>query len=609
MKKRIAILLCLALLLSMVPVLALPHVASAAPATTIDINGGAAVPSYTGGNGSYTFADGVLTLTDFKDTTNPITWTDGDLEIVVNGDCEVSGIGGSGSVGTLTISGTGKLIVTGADIEVVSLRNDLIIDGAEVKSIGTGSASVGVFIYGGNLLVKSGGSLEGAGNGSNGIYVASSSVDDGKGNIIVDGGTLKGTGDQGIQSNMGNITLLSGSITGIADGTGTGIYAMRQNDIGGKITVNGGTMTGTNTSTTSHQRANGIRAMHGMEITAGKVVAENQNPGAAALRVEGAALNMSGGELEATNTDGTFAAAANGVLAEAGITMTGNSKMTGTTESKRNGSGIRSYAAITLMGSDAGKPSMTGIGDIGIWVQDNSGNLSDIQVEGATIKGVGNSRSGIMCRILAVANSVADVESKNGIAIDCGELNLSGENTINATGADTAIYAQNTLKAVGNQYVRATATGVDGLYAVEPYGYGIVMNGSGDFDVNLTKGYIQATGMKGKLEFQGNVYNAGAGIAFFDDRIKVTLGANTIVEDGQVLINCDPAKDRFKQAYGKDGVVADKTVISVFVEEKPEEAPPATGDDANTTLWLWGMLGATLIAIAALYRRRIHRHP
>ncbi|MDL2225722.1 carbohydrate-binding domain-containing protein [Eubacteriales bacterium OttesenSCG-928-M02] len=722
-KKRFALMLCVAMALLLLPMISLPDVASAAPdtaASTITIGVDtvtASNPTGTDGSGGeYSFTDGTLTLDGYKAEDKAIKWNDGFLNIVVNGDCAVQNISNSDMAGTLTISGRGTLKLS-ADGDAINLQKGLRVDEATVHAtntktgeynnavavetgdvtvtnkgkliaatLGTGDASglrinngnltveeggfvqvesagqYGIRLDRGNLTIQSGGSVEGNAPVGFGVVI--------KGNITVDDGTLSGNGySNGINVNGGDITLESGAITGTTSGDLAAIYVGRSGAAGGRIMVNGGTLTGENTSTTSSEYANSIRAEYGMEITDGKVIGKTSNPGAAAVWVQGDMLDMSGGELEGTNSATT--GNANGVLAEGGITMKGNSKMTGTNQSTEGGIGIRSYADITLMGSSAGKPSMTGIGASGIVA-------TDIQSESATIKAVGSNGAGIGCNTLDVANSVVDAQSKNAyadpFAINSLVMNLSGENTIHATGAGAGIHVSDSLKAVGNQYVHATATGWDGLTAVEPFGYGIIAGNYNILDVNLTKGYIQATGVKGKIKDQSNEYNTGGGIGFFNNNANVTLGANTKVEGGQVLIDGNPVKDWFKHAYGTDGVVEEQTVIYADVDysiavkitgkgtvtpasvklrallnqeftftpdagyrvksvkvngveqsnlssytierivrdytievafEKGGPMNPQTGDDANTSLWLWLMLGAVAI-LGMVARRRLH---
>ncbi|MDL2225869.1 carbohydrate-binding domain-containing protein [Eubacteriales bacterium OttesenSCG-928-M02] len=645
MKKQIAIMLCLALLLSIVPVLALPETASAAPATSVNINGGAAIPSYSGANGAYTFANGVLTLTDFKDT-NAIAWTTGELEIVVNGECEVSGIGGGSSTGELTISGSGTLTVINPSGNAIDLVNDLVVDGedgVEVKAITTAANSVGIYINGGNLNVESNGMLEGTGNGNDGIWVKSSTDGDGKGNITVNGGTLKGSGEGGIRSNGGDITLIIGSITGTANDSLPGILTMPQNAIGGKITVKGGTLTGTSTYTTASGYANGIRADYGMEITGGVVLGENENPNAEAVQVTGAQLTMSGGKLTGTNS-GIGANYAHGILASEGITMTGNASNT---------------------------PEMIGSGPMyGI----NVGS-SDIVLTKATMTGAGTQYGGIYCENLEMVDSTVSATSAGTVALSCLSLDVSGTSYISATGKTAGILARDTFKVRGNPLISATATGRDvGGQVVESFGVGIAMIGANSFDVDLDSGMIIAKGVKGywmNLSINSNL-NSGAGIEFDVNAATVSLGKNTFVEDGQTLVDGDPAFDYFKQAYGKNGVVAEETVFyykaddvilsglptsvrvgvpftlspsitggtwyfeeeyfsrdgntftplktgatvitymlqdertaRLEVEILAREENPQTGDNANVGLWLCLMLGVSAIAAGA-WRKKNH---
>ncbi|MDL2224689.1 hypothetical protein LJC20_00555 [Eubacteriales bacterium OttesenSCG-928-M02] len=565
MKKRVAIMLCLALLLSIVPVLALPETASAAPGTpaplaAITIKGGPAVA--TGGDGyTYNAGTGTLTLTSFKDTTNPITWNDGYLNIEVNGDCEVPYLGGTNAnCGILTISGTGTLTVSNPNGDAINLVNDLVVDGATliaettytggagacavythpgsitVKNSGTLTTSstdgASIYINGGNLNVESNGSVVGTdvNNIGHGVYVAGELLGADYGNITVDGGSVKGEGMAGIRSDKGNITLISGSITGVAKGFVPGIFASHLNGLGGKITVKGGTLTGTSTYTTSEEYANGIRAGYGMEITGGVVLGENENPGAAAVYVLGAQLTMSGGKLTGTNTS-IGGNGANGIYSDEGITMTGNASNT----PEMIGSGAY-YGIITVS--------------------------NDITLIKATIIGTGDKGPGVYCRNLIVADSNVNAASTSDNALVCAnELEVSGTSFINAKGAYSGINVRNSFKVRGNAYVSAEATGKPvGGQVIESYGKGIAMGGANSFDVDLASGMIIAKGVKGIWKQGGIEYNTGAGIQF-SGNATVSLGKNTFVEDGQTLVDGDPATDNFKQAYGKNGVVAEETVL------------------------------------------------
>ncbi|MDL2220904.1 carbohydrate-binding domain-containing protein, partial [Eubacteriales bacterium OttesenSCG-928-N14] len=547
---------------------------------------------------TYDAGTGTLTLTDFKDTTNPITWNDGYLNIVVNGDCEVPYIWGTNAnCGILTISGTGTLTVTNPNGHAIYLKNDLVVDGVDVtaKSTITGGAGAfgvhtypgsitvknsgtlstssiedsGIYIFGGNLNVESNGSVVGTNvnNADYGIYVFGNTLGADYGNITVDGGSVKGEGEGGIQSSRGNITLISGSITGIATDFAPGIVASRNNNLGGKITVKGGTLTGTSTYTISGQYASGIRAEYGMEITGGKVVGENMNEGAAAVHVEGAALTMSGGELEATNT-ATAGMAARGILSEAGITMTGNSKMTGITQSNfPTSAGICSGGTITMTGDASNMPEMIGEGkSSGIYAVYNY-TRQNISLTYAKMTGTGGYFNGIYCDNMTMTNSIVTAQSEGSAGIWCSDsLDVSGTSIINAKGTTAGIVVLNLFKVRGKAHITAVATGAtEGGIVIQSYGSGIYMNGTNRFDVDLEGGIIIGKGVKGIYDSSGPK-NDGAGIQFDGYAADVVPRPSTTkIVDDQVLI-AGTAADYFKHAYGKDGERAAETIIYADVD-------------------------------------------
>ncbi|MDL2220103.1 hypothetical protein LJC55_00325 [Eubacteriales bacterium OttesenSCG-928-N14] len=453
MNKRLAILLCIAMVLSLLPVVALPQTASAAPATTINIAGNSDAGSKSGNgriDGTYEFdaTTGTLTLDGFKDSRD-ITWTDGELNIVVEGECSGRQIVCMGpSAGLLTISGAGKLtlshtsftirleqglVIDEATVIATTATDDyclLISDGITVKNGGSLTASsadeICIRINRGDLTVQSGGYVEGISDGDTGISVnASGNPPYDGGNIIVDGGTVKGSGGGGIEANLGDITLISGSIIGTASGGSPGIYASRQQNTGGKITVNGGTLTGTNTYETDHQYARGIRAEYGLEITGGKVVGENKNPDAAAVFVQGQPLVMTDGELTATNT-ATAGGGAYGLESDEGITLTGGASKT---------------------------PQLTASGRLGIVLM-----TKHISLTKANVKATGVF-VGIGANQMKIVDSTIVAEATEGTAIQVNFFDASGSSDIKAKGTENGIYAIDGFKVRGNTTILAEATG------------------------------------------------------------------------------------------------------------------------------------------------------
>ncbi|MDL2225090.1 hypothetical protein LJC20_02645 [Eubacteriales bacterium OttesenSCG-928-M02] len=223
MKKRIAIALCLALLLSMVPVLALPEVASAAPDTpaplaAITIKGGSAVA--TGGDGyTYDAGTGTLTLTNFTDTTNGMEWNDGYLNIVLEGECVVPYIYGTGDSGVLSFSGDGSLTLS----DGIMAEKDLIVDGPTISA--TRDDLDAIYLKGG-LTLRSG-NISGTTSvaGKAGIYM--------EGKLVVEGGTIKGENTTTTSANgttgidvLGGVEMTDGTLTGIASTASDGSFGL-----------------------------------------------------------------------------------------------------------------------------------------------------------------------------------------------------------------------------------------------------------------------------------------------------------------------------------------------------------------------------------------------
>ena len=190
-----------------------------------------------GGTASYNAASNTLTLTDAKITNGYEVsgktygiYANGDLNIELTGTSTVESDQLEASVyidGDLTISGTGSLEAKGGNAAGIRVYRNLTVNSGSV----TGSSSEGEGIdVSGDLIVNSGGIVSGTSSTYIGICCESS--------IIVNGGTVFGTGTDGIVS-FECITVNGGTVSGTGTGTGTGWGV----DTYG-LTMTGGTVTG-----------------------------------------------------------------------------------------------------------------------------------------------------------------------------------------------------------------------------------------------------------------------------------------------------------------------------------------------------------------------------
>lgn len=190
-----------------------------------------------GGTASYNAASNTLTLTDAKITNGYEVsgktygiYANGDLNIELTGTSTVESDQLEASVyidGDLTISGTGSLEAKGGNAAGIRVYRNLTVNSGSVS--GNSGEEEGIDVSG-DLIVNSGGIVSGTSSTYIGICCESS--------IIVNGGTVFGTGTDGIVS-FECITVNGGTVSGTGTGTGTGWGV----DTYG-LTMTGGTVTG-----------------------------------------------------------------------------------------------------------------------------------------------------------------------------------------------------------------------------------------------------------------------------------------------------------------------------------------------------------------------------
>ncbi|MDL2220107.1 hypothetical protein LJC55_00345 [Eubacteriales bacterium OttesenSCG-928-N14] len=646
MKKRFAILLSIALLLSLLPVIALPQVASAASDTaaakvTFD---GAELNSTHGersiGGGTAQIDDsGNLTLTNVTLPTGDLAWNDGYLNIILVGSSTLQTIRGSStSCGMLTISGSGTLTVKTIDGNAMYVPS-LTVDGTTVTAITTAtinSGCTGLYAASGDVIVKNSGTLKTSSSDTGGIslYVregdllvtngtveATCTATNGRGiastNIKVNGGSVTGTGaTNGVTVSGGNITLLSGSITGTGTGGGAGVWARQRSNTGGKIIIQGGTLSGEHTGGNGGKSASGVQADNGIEMTGGKLI----------------------GETNGTHTDVT------GILSGGDIMVTGNGNSVPEIEAEGH-NGIRAYDVDTA-------------------------TYYDISLTHAKVTTTAGSGSGfaIYGKDITIADSVVDVTR----AIRANnDLTISGNSTVTAiSNGPNALNAYKNITITGTPTIYAKATG-------ENFSYGAGINAStGKMNINITGGSIYAEGKRSASNALGGAVTAGDLMYVSDSDITIT--GKAVLLDGMQVLDLTGISFRDHYAVGKDGVVADivkietprtitpsitgkgkanpasaeavpgeqvrftfqpdsgwqvqdvtvngksqgavpevtvtatgEDTVEVTFEEIPATASPtpgptapATGDNGNATLpWLWILFAALAVAAVAFYSK------
>ena len=151
---------------------------------------------------------------------------------VVGSDVSYTGLTINGDIHLILVDGK-TMTITSSDDNGIIVSSSLTIYGQE---LGTGTLNAtgnnGIYSVSGDITII-GGTLNATGNDGKGIYSS--------GDITIIGGTLNATGNEnGIHSYSGNITISGGTVTATDNSTGYGIFTHS-----GNITISGGRVTAT----------------------------------------------------------------------------------------------------------------------------------------------------------------------------------------------------------------------------------------------------------------------------------------------------------------------------------------------------------------------------
>ena len=166
---------------------------------------------------------------------NVETTTDGNS----NGIFSQMGVSIEGSTveakGNRGINASGALTITDATVKAtggghaIFAGSSITLDGSNMTAKSTGSSAI--YANSGNITIRNNGKTVAESPNNYGCFAISAE----SGNVIIESGTVEATGFMGFYVEGGNVSISGGQVN--ATGSLFGIYAYKNNDVGGDITL------------------------------------------------------------------------------------------------------------------------------------------------------------------------------------------------------------------------------------------------------------------------------------------------------------------------------------------------------------------------------------